>query len=114
VPVVVPPPGRFSMTKVWPTCCCTCSNTARGTRSVALPAPNGTTIRTVLVGQAFVCESWAVACCAEITAPATAAPVNIIAAQRTCSVVTLLVISVPPPVRSLRAGNERAGRRPQA
>ena len=51
VPMVVPPPGRFSMTIVWPVCAATCSNTVRGTRSVALPAPNGTMTRTGLVGQ---------------------------------------------------------------
>jgi hypothetical protein len=40
----------------WPTCFDTCSNTVRGTRSVALPAENGTITRIDFVG-----HSWATA-----------------------------------------------------
>src|SRR5215208_2283400 len=51
VPIVVPPPGRLSMRKVWPSWADTCSNTVRGTMSVALPGAYGTITRTGLVGQ---------------------------------------------------------------
>src|SRR2546426_715810 len=51
VPTVVPPPGRLSMRMVWPTWADTCSNTVRGTMSVALPGAYGTITRTVFVGQ---------------------------------------------------------------
>src|SRR5262245_25033024 len=85
--MVVPPPARLSMTKVWPVCCCTCSYKARGTRSVALPGANGTMIRTVLVGQP----------CAhagpdDAITPASAKPAMTIAALHACCFVTLLFI----------------------
>src|SRR5712691_8020785 len=51
VPTVVPPPSRLSMRMVWPTWADTCSNTVRGTMSVALPGAYGTITRTVFVGQ---------------------------------------------------------------
>ena len=50
-PIAPPPPGRFSMMKVWPTLAETCSNTVRGSRSVALPGENGTMTWTLFVGQ---------------------------------------------------------------
>ena len=41
-PIAPPPPARFSMMMGWPTFADTCSNTVRGSRSVALPGENGT------------------------------------------------------------------------
>ena len=52
------PPGRFSMMMVWPTLAATCSNTVRGSRSVALPGANGTTTWTRLLGQTLAAEVW--------------------------------------------------------
>src|SRR5258708_32971439 len=57
-PMAPPPPGRFSMMMVWPTFAATCSNTVRGSRSVALPGANGTTTWTRLVGQILAAEVW--------------------------------------------------------
>jgi hypothetical protein len=50
-PSVPPPPGRFSMTKGWPTCFDTCSSVMRPIRSLALPAVNGLITWTDRVGQ---------------------------------------------------------------
>jgi hypothetical protein len=47
--------------KVCPTLLDTCSKTARGRRSVALPAENGTMIFTVLVGQVCASDGWTIA-----------------------------------------------------
>src|SRR5262245_12357508 len=49
--MVVPPPPRFSTTTVCPASRPICSNTARATMSVALPAVNGTMILIGLAGQ---------------------------------------------------------------
>src|SRR5215831_15487324 len=57
-PMAPPPPGRFSMMMAWPTLAATCSNTVRGSRSVALPGANGTTTWTRLVGQILAAEVW--------------------------------------------------------
>src|SRR5262245_61077834 len=105
--VVVPPPGRFSMTKVWPVCCCTCSYKARGTRSVALPGANGTTIRTVLVG-----HCWAAAGPAGTmakTEPASTDPATTLAAPKLRNIVTLRMNS-PSPVRAHAPVTEPLGR----
>jgi hypothetical protein len=64
MPSVVPPPPRFSTTKVWPSCRPTCSNTVRAVMSVALPAENGMTI---LIG-CLVGHSCAVAVSGTISA----------------------------------------------
>ena len=50
-PVVPPAPGRFSITKVWPSCLPTWSITTRAITSLALPAPSGTTTVTLRAGQ---------------------------------------------------------------
>src|SRR5258708_29794189 len=57
-PMAPPPPGRFSMMMACPTLAATCSNTVRGSRSVALPVANGTTTWTRLVGQILAAEVW--------------------------------------------------------
>src|ERR1700747_729039 len=57
-PMAPPPPGRFSMMMACPTLAATCSNTVRGSRSVALPGANGTTTWTRLVGQILAAEVW--------------------------------------------------------
>src|SRR5262245_40027087 len=57
-PMAPPPRGRFSMMMAWPTLAATCSNTVRGSRSVALPGANGTTTWTRLVGQILAAEVW--------------------------------------------------------
>src|ERR1700746_1507650 len=57
-PMAPPPPGRFSMMMGCPTLAATCSNTVRGSRSVALPGANGTTTWTRLVGQILAAEVW--------------------------------------------------------
>src|SRR5712691_3506830 len=52
LPAIVPPaPPRFSTTIGWPSSVARGSNTARGTRSVALPAAKGMKARNGLVGQ---------------------------------------------------------------
>src|SRR5258708_26362103 len=52
LPAIVPPaPPRFSTTMGWPSSAESGSNTARGTRSVALPAANGMNARNGLAGQ---------------------------------------------------------------
>src|SRR6516162_2120073 len=52
-PIVPPAPGRFSITKVSPTCLPTCSNTTRAMMSLATPAGIGTTTVTLRVGQSW-------------------------------------------------------------
>jgi hypothetical protein len=49
-PMVPPPPGRFSTTKVWPICRAPWSSTMRATTSFALPAVNGLITWIALVG----------------------------------------------------------------
>src|SRR6478672_4551539 len=56
-PIVPPAPGRFSITKVCPTCLPTCSNTVRAMRSLATPAGTGTTTVTLRVGQSWA-DAW--------------------------------------------------------
>src|SRR6266566_2884700 len=52
LPAIVPPaPPRFSTTIGWPSLAASGSNTARGTRSVALPAAKGMKARNGLAGQ---------------------------------------------------------------
>src|SRR5262249_61801795 len=55
-PMAPPPPGRFSTIMVCPTSAATCSNMVRGSRSVALPAANGTMTWTRLVGQTLAAD----------------------------------------------------------
>ena len=50
-PMVPPAPGRFSITKVCPTCLPTCSKTTRAMMSLATPAGIGTTTVTLRDGQ---------------------------------------------------------------
>src|SRR5262245_23249866 len=50
-PIVPPAPGRFSTTKVCPTCLPTCSKTTRATISLATPAGTGTITVTLREGQ---------------------------------------------------------------
>src|SRR5947209_20043852 len=50
-PMVPPAPGRFSITKVCPTCFPTCSKTTRAMTSLATPAGIGTMTVTLREGQ---------------------------------------------------------------
>src|SRR5262245_52363620 len=50
MPMVFPAPGRFSTTNGCPSCCDTCSNTARAMMSVAAPAVSGMITRMGRVG----------------------------------------------------------------
>ena len=50
MPMVPPAPGRFSTMKGWPSCSDSRCATVRAMMSVALPAVNGTTTVTRLVG----------------------------------------------------------------
>src|SRR6266478_6749940 len=81
LPAIVPPaPPRFSTTMGWPSSVASGSNTARGTRSVALPAAKGMKARNGLVGQ--VCAG--------------AATVEATHAARVASVIRILRVIISP------------------
>src|SRR5260221_3597316 len=60
VPSVPPAPPLFSTMNCWPSCSESSSASARAAMSVSAPGANGTTMRTVLVGQACAHAIWAV------------------------------------------------------
>jgi hypothetical protein len=53
MPIVPPPPGRFSISTGWPSCPDSFSATVRAMMSVALPGVNGTITRSGFAGQAW-------------------------------------------------------------
>src|SRR5262245_36265579 len=75
-PIVPPAPGRFSITTVWFHISLSFCPTVRARMSVALPAVNGTTIFTGLLGNS----------CASAGAPSTASPIAIERSTRIVSI----------------------------
>src|SRR5215813_4020711 len=94
VPAIVPPaPPRFSMTIGWPSSIASGSNTARGTRSVALPAAKGMKARNGLVGHD---------CAAAIA-------VEAMPVARVANAIHILNVVTSPAAHSSRRGGLRQG-----